>query len=207
MSNNYVLSGLWLVATLGGIGYGGFTATKAARVQANDVEQKTVVQEMRTAIDAANKGRYADAARMLEALQKRHPSSSSIALNLGIAYSALEQYKLAETQFQRVLAVNPKDWDAVAERAVVKAVSGDEPAGFGLLESIPVGKGQLDKRLAADPVWLNAKDKARLATLRQKHGVGSRGDSSQRRVQEMERRRLEFERANKDRPKQEGTTP
>ncbi len=207
MSNNYVLSGLWLVATLGGIGYGGFTATKAARVQAHEIEQSTVVTEMRTAIDAANKGRYVDAARMLEALQKRHPSSNSIALNLGIAYSALEQFELAETQFKRVLSANPSDWDAVAERAVVKAVSGDEPGGFGLLESIPLGKGQLDKRLVGDPVWLNAKDKARLAALRTKHGVGIRGDSSQRRVQEMERRRVEFERANKAGAKEEGSTP
>jgi len=197
MSDNYLMSGLWLVATIGGIGYFGYTSTVTGKAQAQAQEQTVVAAEMRTAIDAANAGRYADAARMLEALQKRHPRSQSISLNLGIAYSALEMYEDAENEFKKVLKANPQDWDAVAERAVLRAVQGDEAGGIKLLQSIPKGKGQLDKRLIADPVWLQAKMQDELRALRQKHGVGDRGDTSARRLLEMERRRKEFEAANK----------
>ncbi len=197
MSDNYLMSGLWLVATIGGIGYFGYSSTVTGKAKAQAQEQTVVAAEMRTAIDAANAGRYADAARMLEALQKRHPRSQSISLNLGIAYSALEMYGDAENEFNKVLKANPQDWDAVAERAVLRAVQGDEAAGIKLLQSIPKGKGQLDKRLIADPVWLQAKMQDELRALRQKHGVGDRGDTSARRLLEMERRRKEFEAANK----------
>lgn len=196
MSDNYILSGLWLAATLGGIGYLGVTRTQETRVEAHAQEQVAVASEMRAAIDAANAGRYADAARMLEALQERHPRSNSIRLNLGIAYSALEMFDDADAQFAKVLADNPKDWDAVAERAVLKSLQGDEAGGISLLETIPEGEGQLDKRLQADPVWLKAKAQDRLQVLRSKHGIESTGDTSARRLREMERRRKEFEAAN-----------
>ena len=196
MKNNYLLSGLWLVATLGGIGYLGVTRTIASKADAQAAEQAKVKQEMHMAVQAGNAGRFAEAARMLEALQKRHPRSTTIALNLGIAYSALEHYDRAEEQFDKVLSLDPEDWDAVAEQATLKVVQGDEKAGMDLLDKIPKGQGRLDRRLMADPVWIGAKDKERLAKLREKHGAGA-GDTAERRLREMERRRKEFEAANK----------
>lgn len=196
MSDNYVLSGLWLVATIGGIGYGGYVATQASKEAQKVQIQEDVKEKMIEAIRAANRGRFAEAARMLEGLQKQHPTSNSIALNLGIAYSALEMYDDADAQFRAVLERNPKDYDAIAERAVMKALQGDEPAGLELLETIPVGEGQLDKRLVADPVWLQAEDQARVKALKDKHGVPEYGDTAAKRLREMERRRREFEAAN-----------
>ena len=197
MSDNYVLSGLWLAATIGGIGYFGYTSTLHRQDHHKIEVAEQVKADMMKAIRAANTGRYAEAARVLEKLQTSHPDSSTIALNLGIAYSALEMYAEAEAQFAKVLAKNPEDWDAVAERAVLQAVQGKEAEGITLLESIPKGKWQLDKRLVADPVWLRAKDQVRLRKLREKHEVPLFGDTSAKRLREMERRRREFEAANK----------
>lgn len=201
MSDNYVLSGLWLVATVGGIGYLGYTKTIETRHAAQQSAKEQTKANMMKAIQAANSGQFAEAARMLEALQAEHPTSTSITLNLGIAYSALEMFAEADAQFEKVLEENPKDWDAVAERAKLKALQGDEAAGIAALEGIPEGEGQLDKRLVADPVWLQAKDQVRLQALRKKHGVPDFGDTASKRLREMERRRAEFEAANVERGK------
>lgn len=199
MSDNYVLSGLWLAATFGGLGYFGYTSTVHRHAEHVAHAETELKADMMSAIRAANGGRYAEAARAFERLQAKRPQSTTIALNLGIAYSALEMYPQAEQQFAKVLAANPEDWDAVAERAVLRAVQGDESGGLELLESIPKGKGQLDKRLVADPVWLKAKDQMRLEKLRDKHDVPDFGDTSAKRLREMERRRAEFEAANRQR--------
>lgn len=196
MKDNYLLSGLWLAATVGGIIYLGYNGTISAQAEAEAHREAMVREEMVRAIDAGHAGRFADAARMLEALQAEHPDSTSVMLNLGLAYRGLELYDQADAQFQKVLAANPKDWDAVAEHATILKIKGQEQEAFEQLEKVPPGEGQVLVRLTGDPDWAEAGDAERLTRLRTQHGGGARPDTAVRRLQEMDRRRKEFEAAN-----------
>lgn len=197
MKDNYLLSGLWIAATVGGLLYGAVHATRAARAEAVAMETARMREEMKHAVQVGQADRFADAARLLEALQARYPQDTAVTLNLGLTYKALRQLDDADAQFQRVLALDPEDWDAVAERASVFKLKGDEAKAFELMASVPAGKGRMRERLMGDPDWAEAEDMDRLEKLRQTHGMGQRGDTAVRRLMEMEKRRREFEAANK----------
>ena len=201
MKAHPLFGGLWLAATLGGIVVGGFYANGAAKVKAETRARDEVRERMGQAVMAGRAGRYADAAKMLRALQAEYPKSTSIALNLGIAYRALEMPDEALAEFDKVLAHTPEDWDAVAEVASIHLEKGDLEAALATMEKIPAGEGQVEARLRGDAVWTDLEATERLQALRTKHGVGERADTSTRRLQEMERRRREFERANPATPR------
>lgn len=200
MKNHPIMAGAWLIATFGGIVYGGLMAGEAAQVKAESQAQGEVTERMQQAVFAGRAGRFADAAKMLRALQAEYPQSTSVALNLGIAYRGLRMYDEALVEFERVVKAKPEDWDAVAEVATLRLLKGEPDAAIALVQKIPAGEGQLDMRLKADPAWVDLPASPELLELRKKHGVTDRGDSSVRRLQEMERRRREFEAANPKTP-------
>jgi tetratricopeptide (TPR) repeat protein len=119
-----------------------------------------------------------------------------VSLNLGLAYKGLELYEQADAQFQRVLAEDPQDWDAVAERATLLKIKGEEGKAFELMETVPEGQGRMAERLEGDSDWAEAGDIDRLDKLRRRHGGEERGDTAVRRLMEMDQRRKDFEAAN-----------
>lgn len=122
------------------------------------------------AIMVARSGDYGKAVTALEALRSDYPQDPEVLLNLGIAYVAAGQLEKADQSFAALLAVSPKDYDAQAERAGIRARMGQYGEAFDMLEQIPAGEGRMARRLAHDPIWQRVHHHPRMQALRDKHG-------------------------------------
>jgi tetratricopeptide (TPR) repeat protein len=191
MSNHPIVGFGFLALVVGGIGYGasqGVAASLAtmaahaaeeharqeaeerARQEAEKVAHDAKIQEvMRAAVMAVQSENFDDAIKLLSQLAEQEPKDAAVWLNLGIAQRAAERWDDADASFQKVLAINPEDFDAVAERATVKKVKGDIEGALTLFESIPISEGRMLERLAYDPTFADLDKNERFQKLLEKH--------------------------------------
>lgn len=139
-------------------------AQKAAAIEAEK-------QRVKDAVAVGQAGDYARAEQLLEALSHERPDDADILFNLGISKAAQEKDDDADKLFARVLELDPKDFDAVAERAGIKRRKNLLDETFILLDKIPVGEGHLKERLMRDPLWADLMNEPRMIELAKKHGV------------------------------------
>lgn len=80
----------------------------ASQSQKETAEQKSVGVYHASGSEALMEGRYMEALSALTEASRLDPKSPSIQNDLGLAYVAREELKLAEAAFRRALALNPK---------------------------------------------------------------------------------------------------
>lgn len=199
MKDHYIAAGVWLVLTIGGVGYGAYQGLHNAKHQTKSDEKAEVQDAMKAAIMVARSGTTEDLEKAVDLLQhitQEFPEAKAPRVNLGIAHRALGNYAEAQKQFEKVLALDPEDWGAKAELASALVEQGKEEAGLDHLEAIPPKKARMEQRLRWDPIWKDVKDAERMEAIRARHGIGQLGDTALRRLEDMERRRREFEASN-----------
>ena len=207
MKDHNVAAGLFLAMVLGGLGWfvtvaiDGVWVDSAARAEATKRERDEVRRILRSAVEYGHRARYKEAIGILDGATEKYGQYSAIWLNLGIAQRAEGDLAGAARSFQRALKENPKDWDALAETATVQKLLGQESAALASLERIPAGRGRVKERLEVDPVWGAAEDDRRLSALREKHRRAGPKDTSIHQLQQMEKRRRQFQHANGNPPR------
>jgi cytochrome c-type biogenesis protein CcmH/NrfG len=125
---------------------------------------------MREARDLVEAGKVSDGVERFRSLTHEDPENTAVWLNLGIALTASGDLASAKGAFEKVLQLDPKDYDATAELAQLRAQEGETASAFEALESIPSGEGQLKIRLDAEP-WWSLRDDPKVQSLRKKHGL------------------------------------
>jgi tetratricopeptide (TPR) repeat protein len=121
-----------------------FGVARAGIESSRRAQMKT---EMREAVEAGTRGDYGEAESKLRALVREHPDEVDALFNLGLAELALEHDQDADALFAKVLALNPKDYDAMVERAAIQKHRGHAAAALEILDAIPAGQGHLRERL------------------------------------------------------------
>ena len=203
MKNHNFAAGLFLVVVVGGGGTAIFRAmTNQAKESTESIERERgeVTKILKSAVELGQRARYREAVQILESAVPRYGHYSAVWLNLGIAQRAQGNLDDAAASFDRALQANPKDWDALAEMATVDKLKGREADAFAKLEQVPAGRGRVRERLEVDPAWAAAGDADRLAALHEKHRDEVATDTSIQRLQELERRRQDFQADNGARP-------
>ncbi|MEM7677249.1 MAG: tetratricopeptide repeat protein [Myxococcota bacterium] len=151
-------------------------------VSEDDAEKELMRREIRAiirkAIMAHRQLDYEAAEKMLEEASEKYPRVAAVWLNLGICYGSLNKLDAADRAFARVLEIDPKDWDAVAEKATVRAMRGKDDEALDLLATIPSMKGQVTERLRGDPRWIKLRGRPKMKELLRKHGVVIRPKAS-----------------------------
>lgn len=127
--------------------------------------------EMREAVEAGARGEYDQAESSLRSIAHDHPDDVDALFNLGIAELALEHEDDAYATFERVLTLSPKDYDALAEQAVIHKHKGNRDKALAMLESIPAGEGHVRERLVHEAAWDDLAGTPRMNALREKHGL------------------------------------
>lgn len=183
MKQHPVAAGLWLAICLTGIAFiavKGQTRRDAedAGTQAPLPERVVLREKLYSAIALSERGEHARALVVLEDLVEQHPRTTSLWLNLGIAQRAAGRLTEAARTFEKVLELDPEDYDAVAEKATVLKQEGRVDAAIAELERIPVRRGRIGERLAADPLWQDIAEDPRMRALRDKHGLVDRLETS-----------------------------
>ena len=158
----------------------------APELSPEDQRRAEIRQQMRQAIEAAQRQDYQTAERLLVRASEKYPTTPAIWLNLGIAYRAANKLDAADRALARVLDLAPEDWDAVAEQATIQFLRGKADLAFSLLEKIPANQGQVNARLRIDPDWAKFSSDSRMEALRTKHGVVAQGETSVRQVERIQ---------------------
>jgi tetratricopeptide (TPR) repeat protein len=138
-----------------------------------EIEPATVSEQIMAAIRIGEEGDMEAAAEILAVIVRGNPENADALFNLGIALGALERHADADKVFARILELNPKDWEATAERAGLQIAQGKIDDAFAMMDQIPAGEGRLSLRLDEDPRWKGVRNDPRLTALRSKHGLGA----------------------------------
>ncbi|MEL7367880.1 MAG: tetratricopeptide repeat protein [Myxococcota bacterium] len=137
----------------------------------NELARREIRAIIRKAIMAHRQLDYEAAEKILEEASERYPRVAAVWLNLGICYGSLDKLDAADRAFARVLEINPKDWDAVAEKATLHSMRGQGDKAIELLSTVPSMKGQVSERLRADPRWTKLHGHPKMKALLRKHGI------------------------------------
>ena len=166
-SGRPLLGALFIVAGVGVAVAAAYGFAKAKR--------ERVASEITEAIELGRAGNVTGAVEDLAKIVEENPENTDALFNYGVGLSGLERIDEADAIFGRILAINPQDWGAVAERATILSLKGDLDQAYTLLESIPEGLGRIRERLNSDPVWRKHAKDDRMRALRAKHGLTSLG--------------------------------
>jgi tetratricopeptide (TPR) repeat protein len=123
------------------------------------------------AVGLGEAGQVEEAAIRLAKITDEHPDNVDALFNYGVALTGLEQYDEADRVFRRVLELDPKDYDVVAERASLKIDQDKVDEAIQIAGTIPRGEGRMPLRLDHDPRWAGLRDDPRVMELRKKHGL------------------------------------
>ena len=151
---------------LGGIYFAGTDQSNQASAQ-----KKKINKEISDAVSYGQAGDYKRALALLKQITDKHPKNTDGLYNYGVALRGVQSYAAADKVFQRLLEINPKDYEAIAERANLAVLQNDIEAGFDFLEQIPRGEGQLILRLRTDPQWKELERHPRMAKIRSLQGL------------------------------------
>lgn len=193
MSNHPIAGFGFLAIMLGGIGFLSMKGVEGSRTwqaerhaeeerakkeeeeraaqEANRARAEAIQGQIRAAVMAAERDELPLAIEMLKKAADQWPDSTGLWLNLGIAQRGAEQWDEAEKSFNRVLVLDAKDWDAVAELGTIRVVKQDLDGAFGFFDKIPVGEGRMTERLAYDPTFAQLDADPRFVALLGRHSA------------------------------------
>ncbi|MGF1511551.1 MAG: tetratricopeptide repeat protein [Myxococcota bacterium] len=127
-------------------------------------------RQLQIGIALAEAERFESAEIFLFELAQKHPNVSAVWHNYGLVLYASRDLRKAQRAFQKARALDPDNWDAVAEMANLSKIDGDLDGALDLLESIPPGEGRVGTRLRLDPLWRDVASE-RIRKLKEKHDV------------------------------------
>lgn len=162
-----IIGGVLLAGALGLLVYLGVTAT---RTQTAEREVKEAIVR---AIEAGRDGEIEKAEFLLGDIVRKHPKNTDALFNYGVALVGLNKLDAADAVFVRILALDDKDYEALAERAGIAAEQDRIVEAFDFADNIPKGEGGLSDRLLNDGRWADLQDHPRMLALKRKHALGN----------------------------------
>ncbi|MCC7380239.1 MAG: tetratricopeptide repeat protein [Deltaproteobacteria bacterium] len=174
-------AGVFLALVLAAVGYGVVyklqhpSAAKSSghgeKGEGGGEHAATPAEQIVEAIELGQSGDLEGAVRILDGIVKADPNNLEARYNLGIALAGMDRLDEADFAFARLLEKDPQDWEAIAERAAIRAVRGQTADAFKLLDQIPAGQGGLTTRLDSDPRWVPHGQDERMNPIRARHGL------------------------------------
>ena len=218
MKTHYLWAGSFLAVSVGLITYGAVQGVKASQhalskgedrhagpprgeISGTHAEQESgnvpvqqregLRAQMQAAIRLGQAGQLDQAVHALEDLAKKHPRQEALWLNLGIARGGVGDLDGAEKAFETVLALEPNDYDAVAELANIALEKGNLDEAIELAQRVPAGEGRMYERFKSDVRWRRHEGDSRVVALRARHGLSAPPNTSERVQRDLERLRRE----------------
>jgi tetratricopeptide (TPR) repeat protein len=165
MSQEHTIAGygfLFVVACA--IGFGAKAGIQHSR-------RVALVQRIQEAEKYAAGGDTRKAVATLREVLYDSPNNVTVLFNLALAHLELNEDDEADAALQRVLAIDPQDYEATAVHALILKREGKVEEALSTLEKVPVGKGRVRDLLQTDPSWEDLDGNLRMNELRKKHGL------------------------------------
>lgn len=171
MKEHPIAAGVWLILVVGGLGFLAKNGMEKSAEHREKEEKQQINEELSKIIALGQGGKMKQAIEGLKELVVKHPEEPGLYLNLGVAHRAAGHLEEAEAAFEKTLELDPKDYDAMAERASILLEREKKEEAITLMEKIPQNEGRLRQRLRDDPAWARLAKEPRVKALREKHGV------------------------------------
>lgn len=174
---------------LGGAKQGVTRSLNSIHQKVEFAENQALKKFLNDAIGLARKGDLKGAHMLFEAISNKYPNKLVAWLNLGISRGAVGNLDGAEKALLTALKLAPRDYDVLAELANISLDRGQVEKALEIVSDIPVGEGQLDKRLASDLRWIQHSQNYGVRDLYERHNVKiPQGDLSEKAKLQLEDR-------------------
>lgn len=164
-----VLAATFLILVFAGAGLLGEMAVRSSRTAAKTRADQAYAGQVLSAVKLGRQGKVDEALSLLEALVAERPENTDARFNFAVALAHLGRRAEARAQFEKVVSIDPRDFDAVVELAAIDVRDGKLDDALTLLESVPLGAAHFAEGALRQARWDPLRDQERMKKLVAKH--------------------------------------